>query len=369
MGPWWPLGGAAFLSSFTSTDEGEAPFYDFNYTYVKMSPECTDMIDELLADKRFGLIRHKEMRSGNRVKPNLGTHYYYLNVPQRRSRVPYKYIYLIKKKGTANNRNGQNQSGNNQENHYYVSCYGKFSSDVHERFLKRLFATDEMYVRGIHIDSSEMKHKFILSKQLAGVCKPRQQQAIDLIREHFLAEDGFFNTKVIISGKRGVGKTYTAGLLKKAIESSFSGYANKSFVQLFFDFNPTIPGLDIISNVLIKATKDSPIILVMNEIDACYEAVFKNTLHHDPRPAATDNRTSFHTMLDAIPNYPNVITIFTTEKSKEELDAVNITSENTDNQFNYLSFYRKGRVDFFIHMTDDDEGIEGSSTRVDTVVG
>ena len=364
MSSWWPNPSSmfVFLSSFTS--EGEAPFYDFKNHYVRVSPECVNEIDSLLSDPNYGFIKHKIIQSGNRVKPNTGTHNYYLNKPSLRSYFPRKFINLIKKKEiSTGGSSNQSQGGNNEENYYYVVCYGSSNQDVFNNFLKRLFATNEREVKAIHIDTSGYENKSILVTRFSGTCKPRQSQAIEMIRDHFLSSQDR-NTKVIISGKRGVGKTYTGGLLKKAIESSFDGYARQCFVQLFIDFNPTSPGLDVQTHVLSKASKNSPVILVINEIDISYHEVFKSDTHNDIRSAHTRNKASFNDMLDAISNAPNVITIFTTEKSKDELDSV--TNSNGNHSISFKSFYRKGRVDFFINMTPDTPGSEGKSIRINT---
>lgn len=370
MTNWWPgfLGGATFLSSFASSDEGEAPLWDFKNNWVRLSLECTEMIDSLLADTRYGQIRHKIIQNGNIIKPNKGTHYYYLNSKLDRSFFPCKYINLIKKKETVpSSSSSQNQGTQNQENFYYIACFSNFNKDVFDKFLERLFATNEHEVKAIHIDTSGYDIKSILVTRFAGICKPKQQQAITWIREHFLNPENKKNTKVVISGPRGVGKTYTSGLLKKAIEGEFPGYVRQCFVQLYVDFNPMSLGLDVQTQVLSKAKPYSPVILVINEVDVCYQEVFKNKSNRDGRTAHTQNKTNFNNMLDDIANAPNVITIFTTEKSKAELDGVNSNPENTNEPITYKSFYRKGRVDFFIEMSHDNGDTPGTSKKITTV--
>lgn len=346
------LGGATFLSSFTTYQEGEGPPWDFKNTYVKMHSECTRSIDDLLSDSDHGVVVHKIKSSGGLSTPNLGTSYFYLNPKNKRSYFPYKYIYLIKKKESGQSSGSNSNSDSSNETYYYIACFGRYTRDVFIEFEKRIFCTNDLRVKGIHIDSSGFENKFILTSRKAGEKKNNQKAAIGFIRDHFLKSKDK-NTKVIISGSKGIGKTYTGGLLKKEIEMYFPGFANECFVLLYYDFDPTTPGLDIETLILPKASKRSPVILVINEIDDSYKEVFKDSNYLDNRTAMTQSRNKFHEMLDAIGDAEYVITIFTTEKSKEDLDAVRVTDENTGEEQNFHSFYRKGRVDFFINMTED----------------
>ena len=127
-------------------------------------------------------------------------------------------------------------------------------------------------------------------------------------------------------------------------------YKNTNF-QLFDNFDPSITGYDINKHVLQYATEESPIILVINEIDILYNEVHTAREYYDPRTPHTKNKLSFNNMLDNIANTKYVITIFTTEKSPDELQT---------EQINY-PFYRKGRIDFFIKMD------QFTSTIVDNV--
>ena len=369
MSAWWPsiVGGITLFSSYASSDEGETPRYpSWNY-WIKMGCEVTQRIDALLVDSTYGEVAHKVYNDGGGFKPNKGTHYYYLETKPNRSFFPYKYINLIKKVETVTTTsNSQNQDSRNQEKYYYVACFSKSNKDVFDKFLERLYASNEHEVKAIHIDTSGYDIKSVLVTRFAETCKPIQQQAIDWIQEHFLLPENRKNTKVVISGPSGVGKTYATGLLKKAIEASFPGYARNSFVQLFIDFNPCSPGLNVQSQVLTKAKLHMPVILVINEVDVCYKEVFKNKNDRDPRTAHTRDKGNFTSMLDSIANAPDVITIFTTEKSKAELDAVNSIPENPNEIISYKPFYRKGRVDFFIELTKASGNTPGTATKIDT---
>lgn len=351
------------LSAFLTTSGQERPFYDFYNEYIRISEDCTSLIDGLLADNNHGLITNKIIQTGNRVKPAEGYHRFYLNTPDNRTPfLAFKYVSLIKKKdNSASSGGGRNQQNGhtNKENHYYVLCFSRVNNDVSKEFLTKLFATDEDTVKAIHLDTTGYTNKAVMVSVFAGISRQNQIEAIAIIRDHFLSPDSRYNTKLIISGIRGVGKTYTGGLVKKEIERSFPGFQNCSFVQLFYDFNPTAPGLDIQSEILTKATQTSPVIIIINEIDHIYREVFKDNVSRDGRRAHTQNKSTFNDMLDAITNTKYVIAIFTTEKTIEQLNAMTVNYEGTDEDFQ--SFYRNGRVDFFVIMTAT------GSTRIDTV--
>lgn len=357
----YALTAGSILGSFISP--GHGPWYDKKNNYIEVSKECTPGIDDLLVDRDFGEIFTKIIQSGNRVKPGLGNHRFYMRESSRRSLWPIKFVTLIKKKGSgSSSRNGANNQHNNREDFYYVLCYSGINSDVSVAFLRKLFAADENTVKAIHLDTSGFEIKPVMVSLFAGSSRQNQVEAINHVREHFLnyeAPNQKYNTKIIISGIRGVGKTYTAGLVKKSIEESFPGFMNSSYVQLFYDFNPSAPGLDIQTEVLTKATKMSPVIIVINEIDHLYREVFQNNNDPQGRIPHTQSKTTFNAMLDAIANTKYVICIFTTEKAQDELDAMSVNYMETNE--NFQSFYRKGRVDFFINMTAT------GSTKVDTV--
>ena len=181
------------------------------------------------------------------------------------------------------------------------------------------------------------------------ICKSphsNQKNALNIIMESYTDANNF-NVNTIICGKSGVGKSYTAMLAKRWIEEK---YKNTN-VQLFDNFDPSAAGMEINKMVLQKATEETPVIVVINEIDNLYTEVHKDYDNRggDPRFPHTKNRLSFHNMLDHIAGTKHVIAIYTTEKSPEDIEKM----QNT------YSFIRKGRVDFFIKMD------ENSSTRVE----
>lgn len=100
--------------------------------------------------------------------------------------------------------------------------------------------------------------------------------------------------------------------------------------------------MDIHAHVLDYATEHTPVIAVIDEMDIFYEEVYAEKQAFDPRTQYTRNKKTFTELLDAFGSKQHVITIFTTEKSPEELYA----------NENYRSFLRPGRVDCFLYYSD-----------------
>lgn len=324
-------------------EEANGNAMDFKNNYFEISPICTGMIDTMLMNPAHGHITSRFINAGNQHVPGLGSHNYYLNPPEQRSYIyPYKFINLIK------SRILRHRTPNQQVYDYvYVICYSRINEDVYQEFLKRLFSSNGSQGKALFISPNGATYNVSLESILFGSPRPSQQRAINLIRDHFLNRVNQYNTKVIISGVPGSGKASIGKLLKKSIETQFPGFKQSCFVQLFIDFKPTLPGLDLVREVLSKASKRTPVIIIFKNIDIIYQQVYNNN-NNDPhgRISHTHNKTTFHDMLDAIANTNYVISISTTRRTKQELDATTISQEGTTHD--YLSFYRPGRSDLFI---------------------
>jgi len=204
-------------------------------------------------------------------------------------------------------------------------------------FSKFQMVEDEVEI--MSIDTSTDKPTIIKSKKICKTIYPRQLDIIKYITSHFSKKNDF-NTKVIIYGTRGLGKTYVAKLLKKYIEETTQG---QKIPLLFDDFNPSTIAANINTLILQKAEETTPVILVINEIDTAYDKVNKGVEIFDHRLQHTRNKQCFHDMLDIIGNKKHVITIYTSERDPVEMYKSN----------DYASFMRKGRVDFFVKMTEN----------------
>jgi len=324
----------AMLSEYTAPSPN-IPWYDGWNSYIDISEEYTYKIDLMLDDKMRGQIGNKLVIQGNRIVPNVGFHYWRDNLNK---------VWV----GLAKNNHARD--GDNAIYYYTLfflntRFYSKEKSAVF--FLNELFKSLKDTVNVIRYENTDNgMYKPITVNTICKSPHSNQKDALNIIMESYTDANNF-NVKTIICGKSGVGKSYTAMLAKRWIEKK---YKNTN-VQLFDNFDPSAAGMDINKMVLQKATEETPVIVVINEIDNLYTEVHEDydVRGGDPRIPHTKNRLSFHNMLDHIAGTKYVIAIYTTEKSQEDIEKM----QNT------YSFIRKGRVDFFIKMD------ENSSERVE----
>lgn len=188
------------------------------------------------------------------------------------------------------------------------------------------------------IDTSTDSPQVISLTKLCNGPKFYQQQAIQFVLDHWTDIKNNYNTKIILYGNRGTGKTYTGRLLKKYMEQH---YIQSGITPILYDdVNPSSIGLNINKLILNSATNITPVIIVINEIDTIYDKVLNGPEPYDHRLQHSRNVNDFHNMLDGIGDCSNVIAIYTTEKNANDLY----------NDDKYKSFMRPGRVDFFLHM-------------------
>lgn len=341
-----------FSNYLTST---EVAWYDFKNNYLVISDDATSTIDLILMNKNYSQLGLTSLEMGNRVLPGLGNHYYYLEHNENRTRLStwIRYITLIKKKKDSKIDYKQTQNVN-----YYVIIFSSLNKDISDKFKQKLFSTEQSQVKAIHLDISGYEVRATLVSRSCGVPQSHQLEAIQEIVNHWSEQKNtHLNTKVILSGSSGVGKSYTGELLKKYLENKDNKNGQNTFIQLFIDFNPSTPGLDIDTMILSKASRESPVIIIINEIDQIYEQVFQSNSYYESRTSHTNSKVSFNNMLDSISRTPYVITIFTTEKSPEYFLSFN----GINSTYDYRPFFRQGRVDFFLRMT------RNGSTRQETI--
>jgi hypothetical protein len=308
---------------------------------IKISEEYTNTIDKILIKNKNTLINDYEIISKNLIKPSNDKHLF-CNYITYNNHV--NYIDIMK--NVINNGNcidiiKYEIDKKNKISKYYIN-YRFTQEKIKNNFINMIFNKTTDKINTISIDTTSiLMETMIMQKKFNNIPYKNQKKALDSIYNHYKKT---FNTKVIIYGKRGTGKTYLGKLIKYTIDSKLLVES-----RLYDDFNPTSIGVNIKKIALKYANEYSPIILVINEIDKIYiDVLKKKTETYDTRGYHTKDISSFHNMMDDISDINNVITIFTTEKSKKQLE------ENKD----YLSFFRKGRIDFFINMTFNDSYIE-----------
>jgi len=302
--------------------------YDIYNKYYLFPTEFTDIIDSILINDPRGLVGKEIILSNNNNIPGSGKHYFYW-----RNNSWFHYINFEKKI---------------YENSLpeYICYISPFQTQTFENFLQQLFISMDGSIRVISIDTSLPNP---IPMYLTKNCEnPRAHQEIILnqIIKHYNCETNTKkNTKFIISGERGCGKTYIARLLKKkmAIE-------HNTFFHLYDDFNPSSVGCNVSRLVLRNATIKTNVIIIINEIDVIYEKVISNNdvNRHDTRLLHTQDKSTFNNMLDVISDTKHVITIYTTEKTPYQLYE----------KEEWRSFMREGRVDKFINITNNKDNFE-----------
>lgn len=319
--------------------------------------EYTPLIDTLLmkgldVTPNYSKISSNRRISDNQLIPHVGTHYYYpgLNPDANVSRIiqdnmnqwihTWRFNIVLKKLEIS--------PGNNSR-YYYKAYYYFFKANVQcfadfERVLmnRHLPMTDIFLIRTLKIDTSDGQPKLFYSDKICKQARVNQIQAMNFILNHYNQGGRYPNTEVMIYGEMGVGKTHTALLLKRLMEE-----LNRNMnVKVIVNFDPDVIGVDVDKMILSNATANSPVILVIDEIDKIYKKVLdQKQIFGDNRTQHTKDVTSFHRMLDSIGDNPHVITLMTTNKSPRELYQMK--------RGQYRTFFRPGRLHFFLYMNDN----------------
>jgi hypothetical protein len=316
------MAAAGFVGSLASNWASSSGPIDFWNNWFKLPNEFVDLVDMMLIDDNRGIVKNKIVTSRGRCVPDIGMHYFCW----KEGTSWWNYIKFEKKK-------------DDDQRSYYMIFAGKYQKETFTNAVSCMFKTIEGKVRVIHIDTSlHMPFPVFMEKKCKNP-KTHQKTAIETIRNKYI-ENTDKTLSVLISGKRGVGKTYCARLLKIFMEENDTDI----MVRLYDDFNPAMPGCNANRLVLQNSSKFTPVILVIDEINSAYDSALRPTEETKvEKMLHTQNKQTFNTMLDSITDTMYTIAIYTTELSPEDL------YENEQ----YRSFFRKGRVDMMLKMTRD----------------
>lgn len=158
-----------------------------------------------------------------------------------------------------------------------------------------------------------------------------QQSVIDSIKNIYTKND---SASVFINGVAGAGKSTIGYLLAKELNGSYC-----------HTFNPTEPG-DYLSNLIADIrVDDEPVIIVIEEVDIMIQNIHKGLDKNNEIPIEIYNKTTWNNFMDDLIFY-KIILIFTSNKSKKELDKID------------PSYLRKGRIDEYYYMNTSIYDIE-----------
>ena len=317
-------------------------WYDVYHGYHAIDEQYTRTVDNLLLNPNFGYIKSWKIVDNTWV-PGEGVHYYSLAGfvkdaddwwTRRYKNIwwMFYYIGLIKVIKQINNRMSE---------FYLVFLPPGMWCTFRMNFCPLLFVGDANSIRVMHIDTSDHLPKIIVRDEVyRGGAHANQIAAVGAIVARYNNDNVGHNVKVMLTGGRGLGKTYVSKIVKRVIDGQAGGHCCK----LFSNFDPTHVGVDIVTLALQGANDRAPVILVMNEAPAIFADVYADKNGFDPRSQHTKNPATFHNMLDAIDATRHTIAIFTSEISAQELYRND----------RYKSFMRQGRIDMFIHLTEND---------------
>ncbi len=319
------------ISNIISSKSFDNPnWYDYVNIHFKYDELYTNEIDNILMEgiNNYTTISSFKRISDNQIIPDTGIHYY----------SPYTYAHAFF--CYVGFRKTETKDGNYYHVHY-IAFYPRYECGkvLHGEIEHIILNKNLNHVKVTSIDISQHVPKLIMMKKIyKNGYKDAQKESCEYIYDHWRNASNSLNTKVILSGTSGVGKSYTSLMCKKYIES----YHPNMNIKLIIDFDPSAIGVNINELILKNANKDNPVIILINEIDILYKEANIDRPSYDSRIQYTKNKQTFNDMLDAIAGTPYVITIFTSERTPHEL-----YSEKT-----YRSYMRPGRIDFFLIMNN-----------------
>jgi ATPase family associated with various cellular activities (AAA) len=158
-------------------------------------------------------------------------------------------------------------------------------------------------------------------------------QIIDLMKRSEYNGYGF-NATVLIYGSSGTGKSQIIWYLMQQLNGTVCD-----------SLHPLEPGSGVAQKELhatVAPTRECPLGVLLNEIDSVITSAFKGNVEVLPKfPPAIYNKGTFNDFMDDLSKFPNTVYILTTNKTKDELKAIDETA------------IRDGRINLFIDMDQE----------------
>ena len=134
---------------------------------------------------------------------------------------------------------------------------------------------------------------------------------------------------VFLHGVTCAGKSTVGYLVAKELKSKFC-----------HSFNPSDPGDQL--SVLVQDAGEDPLVIVLEEVDGLILAIHENRVerHNKDVPVCVYDKSSWANFLDDMVFFKNVILLMTSNKSKEEIDALD------------PAYLRRGRVHLSASMLE-----------------
>lgn len=134
---------------------------------------------------------------------------------------------------------------------------------------------------------------------------------------------------IFLHGVTCAGKSTVGYLVAKELKSKFC-----------HSFNPSDPGDQL--SVLVQDAGEDPLVIVLEEVDGLILAIHGNRVerHNKDVPVCVYDKTSWANFLDDMVFFKNVILLMTSNKSKEEIDALD------------PAYLRRGRVHLSASMLE-----------------
>jgi hypothetical protein len=339
------IGVGGLLSSNSGSKEEDNVFYfqwfDPLCFYYKFEKQYNDTIDRILMDPLHGRMGNQIAISERVSIPGEGYHTYFHKINTACFEI-FNTLFNFNRVTFYKKIKSHNAV---ELITYYcrVSPFVKlFTDNARDEVFKKIYGTSEAEIRVTSIDTSWAEPRMYIKNQIyKNPTNIQSSIATHMINQYF-DEKSNNNVKMLITGERGSQKTFMGKVIKNMLENHPTA-DGKISATLIDNFNPKDIGVNIETLILCKATYNNPVIILINEFDIVMNHVIDPTKQSfDPRICHAKDKTTFNNMLDNISDTRYCITIFTAEKSVDELKM-----QSDD----FKSFIRKGRVDYYVSMS------------------